>query len=233
MRINKYIASCGVCSRRKADELIKAGRVKVNGAVLAEPGIEVGDADTVQVDGRTVEADAEFVYYLLNKPVGYLTAVTDPAGRRTVMELIDTDKRVFPVGRLDLNTSGVLLLTNDGDFSYRLMHPKHEVDKVYRVRVAGQVTKEQLAKLRHGVDIGGYTTKRARVDVISWTKHSTILEVTIHEGKNRQIRRMFKAVGKAVEELERIELAGLTAGRLRPGESRKLNPGEVSRLKNL
>ena len=231
MRINKYIASAGVCSRRKADKLIEEGNVKVNGAILSEPGYDVGPDDEVLVNGKPVYADEEKVYYLLNKPVGVITSASDESGRPTVTEIMDVGKRVFPVGRLDFNTSGVLIMTNDGEFSHLLMHPANEVDKTYRVRIAGSISKEDLAKLRHGVDIGGYVTKRAKVDLISWTKHSTLLDVTIHEGKNRQVRRMFKAVGKNVEELERTSLGGIELGRLKPGQYRKLNPNEVERLR--
>ena len=234
MRINKYLAEAGICSRRKADELIAAGNVSVNGETLRQPGYDVQDGDEVKVNGQQVQAGGRKVYYLFNKPIGCVTSVSDDVGRTTVIDYFDdTDVRLFPVGRLDYNTSGVLFVTNDGDFAYHLTHPKHQVDKLYRVRVAGQISKEELGKLRHGVDIGGFVTSRAKVDVVSWTNHSTLLDVTIHEGKNRQVRRMFEAVGKHVEELTRLEFGGLGLGHLKPGQYRRLNPGEVGRLMNL
>ena len=234
MRINKYLANAGICSRRKADGLILNGNVSVNGTTLTKPGYDVQEGDEVTVNGKPVKASSQKYYYVLNKPIGCVTSVSDDIGRQTVIDLFDdVEARLFPVGRLDYNTSGVLLVTNDGEFSYRLTHPKHQVDKLYRVRIAGQISKEEVSKLRHGVDIGGFTTSRARVDVVSWTNHSTLLDVTIHEGKNRQVRRMFEAVGKHVEELTRLEFAGIGLGHLKPGQYRKLNPNEVARLMNL
>lgn len=231
MRINKYLADAGICSRRKADELIKAGKVKVNGEVMTTPGYDVQDDDEVVYEGQAVRPLMNKVYYLLNKPVGCVTSVTDDRDRMTVIDLFaDNDERLFPVGRLDYNTAGVLFVTNDGDFSYHLTHPKHQIEKLYQVRIAGMISKEDVSKLRHGVDIGGFVTSRARVDVVSWTKHSTILEVTIHEGKNRQVRRMFEAVGKHVEELTRLSVGGIGLGHLKPGQYRKLNPNEVAML---
>ena len=234
MRINKYLADAGVCSRRKADDLIANGNVSVNGVTLTKPGYDVQDGDEVKVNGQVVRAGGPKVYYVMNKPIGCVTSVSDDVGRTTVIDYFDdSNARLFPVGRLDYNTSGVLLVTNDGDFAYKLTHPKHNIDKLYRVRIAGQISKEDISKLRHGVDIGGFVTSRARVDVVSWTNHSTLLDVVIHEGKNRQVRRMFEAVGKHVEELTRLEFAGIGLGHLKPGQYRKLNPNEVERLKNL
>lgn len=234
MRINKYLADAGICSRRKADDMIAQGNVSVNGVTLTKPGYDVQEGDEVRVNGQPIESGSQKAYYVINKPIGCVTSVSDDKDRMTVIDYFDnTGVRLFPVGRLDYNTSGVLLVTNDGDFAYRLTHPKHQVDKLYRVRIAGQISKEDISKLRHGVDIGGFVTSRARVDVVTWTKHSTLLDVTIHEGKNRQVRRMFEAVGKHVEELTRLEFAGIGLGHLKPGQYRKLNPNEVSRLMNL
>ena len=234
MRINKYLADAGVCSRRKADDLIANGNVSVNGVTLTKPGYDVQDGDEVKVNGQVVRAGGPKVYYVMNKPIGCVTSVSDDVGRTTVIDYFDdSNARLFPVGRLDYNTSGVLLVTNDGDFAYKLTHPKHNIDKLYRVRIAGQISKEDISKLRHGVDIGGFVTSRARVDVVSWTNHSTLLDVVIHEGKNRQVRRMFEAVGKHVEELTRLEFAGIGRGHLKPGQYRKRNPNEVSRLMSL
>ena len=233
MRINKYIAQAGVASRRKADELIAAGNVKVNGAVLREPGYDVEDGDVVEVNGRRIEAQEKKVYILLNKPLGYVTTVSDDKERLTVMDLVkDVDARIFPVGRLDYNTSGMLIMTNDGDFAYKLTHPKHELTKTYRARVAGILSTEKVWKLRNGVDIGGFVTSKARVDVVRGLPKSTIVDITIHEGKNRQVRKMFKAVGNNVQELERIAIGNIRLGRLSVGHYRKLTKEEVEYLMN-
>lgn len=233
MRINKYIAQAGVASRRKADELIAAGNVKINGLVLKEPGYDVVEGDVVEVNGRRIQAEEKKVYILLNKPIGYVTTVSDDKERPTVMDLVkDVDARIFPVGRLDYNTSGMLIMTNDGDFAYKVTHPKHELTKTYRARVAGVLSTEKVWKLRNGVDIGGFVTSKARVDVVKGLPKSTIVEITIHEGKNRQVRKMFKAVGNNVQELERIAIGNIRLGRLAEGHYRKLTREEVEYLKN-
>ena len=192
MRINKYIAQSGLCSRRKADELIANGNVRVNAAVLREPGYDVQEGDRVEVNGHLIAAEAGSVYVLINKPLGMVTTVSDDKERLTVMEVVkDIDARLFPVGRLDYNTSGALIMTNDGDLAYRLTHPKHEVYKTYRARVAGVLPRKKAARLRKGVDIGGFVTSPAKVQVIEGGQRSTIVEISIHEGKNRQVRKMF------------------------------------------
>lgn len=234
MRINKYIANAGIASRRKADELIKAGKVKVNGKVMSQPGYDVADRDEVLVEGRSVQSAENKVYYAMNKPLGVITSVNDDRGRMTVVDIMsDVEERVFPVGRLDYNTSGLLLLTNDGDFANRIMHPGHRMDKTYRVRVAGNISKMKISVLRAGVRLGEFKTAPARVDVITWNRHSMILEVTIHEGKNRQIRRMFEAVGYPVQELERISIGNMKLGHLKPGQYRKLSRRELEYFSNL
>lgn len=232
MRINKYIAQAGVASRRKADELIANGNVRINGAVLKEPGYDVADGDVVEVNGRRVQAEEKKVYLLLNKPVGYVTTVSDDRDRATVMDLVaDVDARIFPVGRLDYNTSGLLIMTNDGDFAYRLTHPKHEMPKTYRARVSGVLSKEKCARLENGVDIGGYVTSKAKVSVIKGLPKSTIVDITIHEGKNRQVRKMFKAVGNPVQELTRVAIGNVRLGRLAEGHYRKLTREEIEYLR--
>ncbi len=233
MRINKYIAQAGVASRRKADELIINGNVKVNGLTLKEPGYDVTEGDVVEVNGRTIEPEDKKVYILLNKPLGYVTTVSDDKNRLTVMDLVkDVDVRVFPVGRLDYNTSGMLIMTNDGDFAYRLTHPKHQMPKTYRARVAGVLSAEKCARLRNGVDIGGFVTSKARVNIVKGVQRSTIVDITICEGKNRQVRKMFNAVGNSVQELERIAIGDIRLGRLAAGHYRKLTKEEVEYLKN-
>ena len=233
MRINKYIASAGVTSRRKADELIEEGKVKVNGAVLMNPGYHVEDGDVVEVEGMVVQPETKLVYYLLNKPTGYVTSTSDEEGRAVVTELVPDNIRVFPVGRLDYNTSGLLILTNDGELSNKLMHPKHEFNKTYIARVNGIVSRAEAARLAKGIDIGGFVTSPADVELLRHDKNSTVAKITIHEGKNRQVRRMFKAIGHPVEELTRVGLGNLTIGKLAVGQCRKLSPAEVEYLKRV
>ena len=233
MRINKYIAQSGFCSRRKADDLVANGNVKINGAVMKEPGYDVAEGDKVEVNGTLISKAEKKVYYLLNKPVGFVTTVSDDKDRPTVMDLVsDIDERIFPVGRLDYNTSGMLILTNDGDFAYRVSHPKHELSKTYRARVAGVLSNEKCAKLRKGVDIGGFVTSRAKVEIVKGLERSTVVDISIHEGKNRQVRKMFKAVGNNVQELQRIAIGDIHLGRLKEGYYRKLTREEIEYLKN-
>lgn len=234
MRINKYIASCGEASRRAADELIQQGRVSVNGKILKEPGYDVKEGDEIRLFGRVITPETKKVYYLLNKPTGYVTTTMDKEGRPTVMDLVSGEGiRLFPVGRLDYNTSGLLILTNDGDLSNKLMHPSKEFPKTYRVRAAGTVTLSDIRKLENGVDIGGFVTSKAEAKLIRHDKNSTIVDITIHEGKNRQVRRMFKVIGCPVQELTRTGLGTLVIGRLAVGSYRKLSREEVEYLKSL
>jgi len=233
MRINKFIAQSGETSRRKADELIAEGRVKVNRVTLNEPGYDVVEGDVVEVDGRVIGSAEKKVYYLLNKPVGYVTTVSDDKERYTVMDLMsDVEERVFPVGRLDYNTSGMLVMTNDGDFAFRMSHPKFELTKTYRALVAGELSEARCSKLRNGVDIGGFVTSKAKVEIVKASKRSTVVDITIHEGKNRQVRKMFAAVGNKVQELQRIAIGDIHLGRLKEGTYRKLTREEIEYLKN-
>lgn len=233
MRINKYIAQSGFCSRRKADDLVANGNVKINGAVMKAPGYDVAEGDKVEVNGTLISKAEKKVYYLLNKPVGFVTTVSDDKDRPTVMDLVsDIDERIFPVGRLDYNTSGMLIMTNDGDFAYRVSHPKHELSKTYRARVAGVLSNEKCAKLRKGVDIGGFVTSRAKVEIVKGLERSTVVDISIHEGKNRQVRKMFKAVGNNVQDLQRIAIGDIRLGRLKEGYYRKLTREEIEYLKN-
>ena len=233
MRINKYIAQAGVCSRRKADELVLNGNVKINGAVMKEPGYDVAEGDKVTVNGTAIEASEKPVYYLLNKPAGYVTTAKDEQDRATVMDLVaDIGERVFPVGRLDMNTTGALIMTNDGNASYRLTHPRTEVFKTYHALVKGVLSKEKLWKLRNGIDIGGYVTKPARVTLLKENKNSTLVEISISEGKNRQVRKMCKAVGNPVQELHRVSIGEVKLGRLKEGTYRKLTQAEIEYIKN-
>ena len=234
MRLNKYIAHAGIASRRKADELTINGNVKINGVTMREPGYDVKDGDVVEVNGVQIRQQEKLEYVLLNKPIGYITSMQDEKDRPVVTELVaDVNARLFPVGRLDYNTSGMLLLTNDGDLAYRLTHPKHQVTKTYRARVAGVLSKEKIGKLRKGVDIGGFVTSPAQVKVLKQTERSAIVEIQIHEGKNRQVRKMFAAVGNRVQELQRTSIGELYLGRLKEGHYRKLTREEVEYLKSL
>jgi 23S rRNA pseudouridine2605 synthase len=233
MRLNKYIAQAGVASRRKADELTAAGHVKVNGLPLLEMGYEVKEWDVVEVDGRVIKSTDKPVYIVLNKPKGFITSMGDERGRPTVMELVcDIPERIFPVGRLDCNTSGLLLLTNDGDLSQRLAHPSHKVTKTYQATVAGALPERRLSKLRKGIDIGGFVTAPAEVRLIKQSDRSAVVEIQIHEGRNRQVRKMFAAIGSKVTELERTAIGDiLYLGHLKEGHYRKLTRQEIERLK--
>ena len=234
MRLNKYIAHSGLASRRKADDLVFNGNVKINGVTCKEPGYDVKEGDVVEVNGSRIQTAEKLEYVLLNKPLGYITSVQDEHDRPVVTELVaDVNARLFPVGRLDYNTSGLLIMTNDGDLAYRLTHPKHEVPKTYRARVSGTLSSARIAKLKKGVDIGGFVTSPAQVRIIKQGERSAIVEITIHEGKNRQVRKMFAAVGNKVQELERISLGEIQLGRLKEGHYRKLKREEIEYLKSL
>ncbi len=233
MRINKYIASAGLASRRGADELIKNGNVRVNGTVLTEPGYDVQEGDVVLVNGRPVESSEKLVYYALNKPAGLITTASDEQGRPTVLDLMtDVTVRVFPVGRLDGASTGLLIMTNDGSLSYHISHPKNKVWKSYKVLIDSAIGSDKIEELKNGVDIGGYTTRPARVELLKQTKGTSLLEIQISEGKNRQIRRMIKAVGYNVIELQRTAIGKVQLGRLKEGGYRKLSKEEIEYLKN-
>ncbi len=234
MRLNKYIASAGVCSRRKADELIENGNVKVNGATVKAMGWQVEEGDLVEVNGRMLEVADKKVYVVVNKPLGYITSMQDDKGRQTVAELVaDIPQRLFPVGRLDYNTTGLLVMTNDGELTYTLTHPRHEVYKTYVARVAGVLSDARLAKLRKGVDIGGFVTSPAKVSLVKQMPRHAIVEISIREGKNRQVRKMFAAVGNKVQALHRTAIGQLRLGRLKEGHYRKLTREEIAYLKEL
>ena len=235
-RLNKYIASAGICSRRKADLLIENGNVKVNGVVLQKMGYEVKSDDLVEVNGRTIKPGKHRIYVMLNKPVGYITTVSDDRERATVMDLVNdiaaaADERIFPVGRLDINTSGLLLMTNDGDFAQSLSHPGNLIYKTYRARVTGTVSEEKINKLEGGVDIGGYVTSPAVAKLIKQSTGSAVVEIKIHEGKNRQVRKMFSSIGNKVIDLERVAIGDLYLGKLMKGHYRKLSPKEIALFK--
>ncbi|MGB2875139.1 MAG: pseudouridine synthase [Gaiellaceae bacterium] len=224
MRLNAYLARAGIASRRAADELIKAERVTVNGE-LGQLNTFVGPRDVVEVDGRRVERQA-LAYVLLHKPAGVVTTARDPQGRPTVVELVDHPARVVPVGRLDADTTGALLLTNDGELAHRLAHPRYEVEKVYEAEVEGEPSDDALDRLRAGVELDDGPTAPSRVGRLAPSK----LELAIHEGRKHQVKRMLAAVGHPVTRLHRSRYAGLTLEGLEPGAWRELEPSEVDQL---
>lgn len=229
MRLNAYLARAGVASRRRADELIVAGRVLVNG----EPGelsTRVGGGDVVEVDGSRVEAQ-ELAHVLLHKPAGVVTTASDPHGRPTVVELVDHPARVVPVGRLDADTTGALLLTNDGPLSHRLAHPRYGVAKVYEAEVEGEMGEDALDVLRNGIELEDGRTAPAEARVLATKSGLTVVELTLHEGRKHQVKRMCAAVGHPVLQLHRSRYAGLELGELRPGEWRELSSAEVNELR--
>ncbi len=234
MRINKFLAEQGIASRRHADEMIEAGRVTVNGKV-ATLGMTVGEKDTVAVDGNVIEgAEKQLLYYIVNKPKGVVCTVSDDRGRKTVMDLLPEGiGRVFPVGRLDYDTEGLLLLTNDGDLSFRLTHPKHEVPKTYMARIEGTMTEKDLNPIRSGVELDGVMTKKCKAHIVETHKDYTKVHITITEGKNRQVRRMFESIGKTVAFLKRVSIGKLSLTGLDRGEVRALTEEEVYYITNI
>lgn len=233
MRINRFLAESGIASRRGADKLIEEGAVTVNGK-RPEMGQEVGEKDVVLVNGKRIGRTEKFEYYIMNKPKGCVCTVKDDRGRKTVMDFLPSSAgRVYPVGRLDYDTEGLLLFTNDGDLAFRLTHPKNEVPKTYLVKAAGEISDEVAMKLQQGVMIDGKKTGRCRVTVSERDRNFTKLHITITEGRNRQVRKMFEAVGKEVEFLKRIKVGDLSLRGLDRGAVRKLTAEEVDYLKNL
>ena len=232
VRLNKYLADCGVGSRRECDRLIEEGVVMVNGK-KATLGMEVSEHDQITVNGKRVGDKQKNYYLMLHKPKGYVTTVKDDLGRKTVMDLIDVKARLYPVGRLDYDTEGLLILTNDGDMANRLTHPRNEVNKTYVCRISGMLTDKERLQLERGVLIDGVKTAPAKVRILKQDQHHTRCEVTIHEGRNRQVKKMFESVGKEVEFLKRVAVGELRLGGLKRGEYRFLNDYEVEYLKNL
>ena len=232
-RLQKYLASCGIASRRKCEEYISQGKVQVNGKVVTELGTKINpDKDTVKFDGKIVNQAKNLVYILLNKPIGYVTTADDQFGRDTVLDLVKVRERVVPVGRLDMYTSGALILTNDGDFVYKVTNPKHEIEKTYTVTVNGIVKNNEVEQLRKGVTIDDYTTKPAKVKILKTDTEKDIsrLEITIHEGKNRQVRKMCEAVGRKVLALHRSKIGKIGVKDLELGKWRFLQKREVQEL---
>lgn len=232
MRLQKYMALCGVASRRASEEIIARGRVCVNDEVIDYMGYEVDeDNDIVSVDGVVIKPEAKKYYILLNKPKGYVTTVSDEFDRPTVMELVkDVHARIYPVGRLDYDTAGLLIMTNDGEFANVLTHPSHAVNKGYIAKLNTMPDSDAIKRLREGVLLDGKLTAPAKVEVLNPSKHGCEIKVTIHEGRNRQVRRMFEAVGVEVTALKRISVGNVTLGNLPEGKWRHLNDAERQKL---
>ena len=233
-RLSKVIATSGIASRRKAEELIDNGLVKVNGKVVREQGVKVDSSDIIEVNNRILKKELK-EYYLLYKPRGIVTTTNDEKGRKTVVDLIKTGKRIYPVGRLDYDTTGLLLLTNDGELTNILTHPSNNIDKVYVAKVKGLIGKVQIKSLENGVLIDGVKTSKSKARILKYDKKtdSSFVELIIHEGKNHQVKKMFEAIGYEVVKLKRERYAFLTLDGLKSGEYRKLSVKEVKKLYSL
>ena len=233
-RLQKVIANSGYTSRRKAEDLITQGKVKVNDKVVTELGTKVTSKDIIHVEGNLISS-VEKVYYVLYKPEGYVSTTSDEFGRNTVMDLVPSDKRVYPVGRLDYDTSGVLLLTNDGDFTNLMTSPSHHIEKEYRVKLEGLLRKEESTRICRGMKIDNYKTKKAKIKDVSYNKNNltTLATITITEGKYHQVKKMFEATGHKVLKLKRVRFGAVTLDKMRIGEHRLLKPYELKQLKTL
>lgn len=233
IRLQKAIANTGYCSRRKAEELILRGKVIVNDEVVRELGYKVNPKDIIIVEGNVLEKENK-EYILLYKPRGVVSTTSDEHGRKTVVDLIKTDKRIYPVGRLDYDTTGLLLLTNDGEFANMIMHPKNEIEKVYVAKIEGFLTKNSIKILTSGIIIEGVKTSKAKIKILTYDKRTgtTIVQLTIYEGKNHQVKKMFEAVGNKVLKLKREKVSFLTLNGLSVGDYRHLTPKEIKKLYN-
>ncbi len=231
IRLQKFLANAGIASRRKCEELISNGKVKVNGQVVKELGTKINpNLDEVIYNGKKVETNNEKIYILLNKPIGYVTTAKDQFNRNSVLDLVKIKERIVPVGRLDMYTSGALILTNDGDFVNKVIHPSKKIDKTYIVTIKGEITKEEINNLEEGVIIDEYKTKPAKVKIIKQDKekNQTRIAITIHEGKNRQIRKMCKSIGKRVLALHRTQIGNINVKDLEIGKWRYLSIDEIN-----
>jgi 23S rRNA pseudouridine2605 synthase len=234
-RLQKVMSEFGVASRRKCEEMIAEGKVKVNGCLITEPGCKVDkEKDIIEVEGRIIKNSDTRIYILLNKPTGYITSVKDQFGRPTVLDLLEgVSSRVFPIGRLDYDTEGLIILTNDGDLTYKITHPKHNIDKTYRALVKGRVDEEDIMTFSKGIAIEDYITTPASLRIIRQAKENSIIEITIHEGKNRQVRKMCAAIGHEVIQLQRTKIGEIGLDYLNPGQWRYLNKKEINYMKTL
>ncbi|KFX57693.1 rRNA pseudouridine synthase [Clostridium botulinum] len=233
-RLQKYMASCGVASRRKCEEIILNGEVKVNGVVITELGTRVNPVeDNVEYKGSLITKEENKVYIILNKPEGYITSAKDEKGRKTVLDLVKVNERIYPIGRLDYDSSGLILLTNDGDVYNKIIHPREELNKKYISVVKGEVSKKDIDTFNKGIDIGGYITAPASLEVLSYANGKSTVEVCIHEGKNRQIRKMCTAINHEVLSLNRVSIGEIQLKYLKKGEWRKLTTEELDYIRNL
>lgn len=235
-RLQKFIANSGFCSRRKAEEYITNGFVKVNGNTVRELGTKINpDKDEVMVKNQRIEKVNKKIYVLLNKPIGYVTTTKEQFGRDMVTDLINIKEKLLPVGRLDMYTSGALILTNDGEFIFKVTHPKYEIEKTYNVTIRGEITEDEIKKLRNGIQIDDYVSGKAKVKILKIDKEKGIsrIEITIHEGKNREVRKMFSALDKKVLALHRSKIENISVKNLKLGEWRYLSASEVKSLMNV
>ncbi len=238
-RLQKYMARCGVASRRKCEEIILSGKVKVNNEIVNELGVKINsEVDIVSYDGKIIKPEEKKLYIMLNKPEGYITSVKDEKGRKTILDLVKVDERVYPIGRLDYDSSGLILLTNDGEIYNKIIHPRVKIGKKYIVLCKGEFSKDELIRFENGIDIGGYVTAKAKIEIIDKEKGknnsiNTLVEITIHEGKNRQIRRMCEALGHPVISLNRISIGDLKLGYLKKGQWRNLTENELKYINSL
>ena len=233
VRLQKYLADCGIASRRKCEQYIQQGKVQVNGKVITELGTKINPKKVqVKFENKEIKENRKLAYILLNKPIGYVTTVDDQFNRDTVLDLVKVKERIVPVGRLDMYTSGALILTNDGDFVYKVTHPKHEIEKTYTVTLKDIIQNDEVEKLRKGVQIEDYTTKPAKVKILKTDKEKNIsrLEIIIHEGKNRQVRKMCEAIGKKVLALHRSKIGKIGVKDLKLGEWRYLTEKEIQQF---
>ena len=230
IRLQKYLAECGIASRRKSEEYILQGKVKVNGKIITELGTKINPIkDKIEFEDKEIKQEEKYVYILLNKPIGYVTTANDQFDRDTVLDIVKVKERIVPVGRLDMYTSGALILTNDGDFVYKVTHPKHEINKTYTVTVKGIIQKGEVEQLQKGVKIEDYITKPAKVKILKTDTEKNIsrIEITIHEGKNRQVRKMCEAINKKVLALHRSKIGNISVKDLKIGTWRYLKENEI------
>ncbi len=235
IRLQKYLANQGVCSRRKAEEYILQGLISVNGTIITELGYKIDEnKDEICFNGKKINKINKKIYILLNKPIGYVTTTKDQFKRDTVIDLIKIDEKILPVGRLDMYTSGALILTNDGDFIYKITHPKYEIEKTYNVTLKGIITEEEIEKLRNGLKIENYISGKAKVKILKLDKEKNIsrIEITIHEGKNREVRKMCNTIGRKVLALHRSKIENINVKNLKIGEWRYLTKSEIEMLIN-
>lgn len=235
-RLQKYMASCGIASRRKCEDLILDGKVKVNGNIIRELGFKVNSLnDIVEYNGKVIKKEEKKVYIMINKPEDVITSVKDEKGRKTVIDIVKVEERIFPIGRLDYDSSGLILLTNDGELYNKIIHPRVEIDKKYVVVVKGELSLDDKEKFESGLDIGGYITAPAKLKMLEYSPRRDLstIEVCIHEGKNRQIRKMCSAINHDVVSLKRVSIGNIRIGELKKGEYRYLNDEEVKYLKSL